>query len=364
MTGKVINYYAGGHTAKGYYDLFDSNLQNIEHIFLLLGGPDLEKTAMIKRIAETWQNKGYDLEIIHTSSNNESLDGLIIPALSCAVLDSAAPFHFHSKAPGALEQYVNLTEAWDQSLLETERHTILALQKERADILQTAYQSFEKGLRIHDDLEAIYINQMDFNRANEVTDNLIDEIFIGKQSETDQSVTKHRFFGASTPNGVVDFIVNLTNGLSKRYFIKGRAGTGKSTLLKSVAATAEERQFDVEIYHCGFDPDSLDMVIVRELGLCVFDSTDPHEYFPIRHGDEIIDLYEKAVTPGTDEKYEKEIHAVTKAYKQRMKEGIAYLHEAKILQDQLISIYTEATHFSVLEQISNQLNEAIESLAE
>ena len=34
--------------------------------------------------------------------------------------------------------------------------------------------------------------------------------------------------------------------------------------------------FDVEIYHCGFDPHSLDMVIVREVGIAIFDSTSPH----------------------------------------------------------------------------------------
>ncbi|MFR1476872.1 MAG: hypothetical protein ACLSB9_14755 [Hydrogeniiclostridium mannosilyticum] len=29
----------------------------------------------------------------------------------------------------------------------------------------------------------------------------------------------------------------------------------------------------------------------------------PHEYFPSRTGDEIIDIYKAAVVPGTDEKY-------------------------------------------------------------
>ena len=43
------------------------------------------------------------------------------------------------------------------------------------------------------------------------------------------------------------------------------------------------------------------MVIVRELGFAIFDSTAPHEYFPSREGDEIIDMYALIVTPGTDE---------------------------------------------------------------
>ncbi|WP_054860951.1 hypothetical protein [Gracilibacillus sp. JCM 18860] len=85
--------------------------------------------------------------------------------------------------------------------------------------------------------------------------------------------------------------------MTKRYFIKGRAGSGKSTLLKKVVSASKERGFDIEVYHCGFDPESVDMVVIRELSVCLFDSTDPHEYFPKRKGDEIVDLYKLTITP-------------------------------------------------------------------
>ena len=40
-------------------------------------------------------------------------------------------------------------------------------------------------------------------------------------------------------------------------------------MLKKLAEAAEEKGFEVEVYHCGFDPNSLDMVIVRELGFAI-----------------------------------------------------------------------------------------------
>ena len=40
-------------------------------------------------------------------------------------------------------------------------------------------------------------------------------------------------------------------------------------MLKKLAKAAEEKGFEVEVYHCGFDPNSLDMVIVRELGFAI-----------------------------------------------------------------------------------------------
>ena len=72
-------------------------------------------------------------------------------------------------------------------------------------------------------------------------------------------------------------------------------------MLKQIAAAGELHGFDLEIYHCGFDPHSLDMIIIRELGLAIFDSTAPHEYFPSRDGDEIIDMYGLLIAEGTDE---------------------------------------------------------------
>lgn len=67
-------------------------------------------------------------------------------------------------------------------------------------------------------------------------------------------------------------------------------------MLKKIVAAGEQRGFDVEVYHCGFDPNSLDMVILREKGIAIFDSTAPHEYFPERNSDEIIDMYERCIT--------------------------------------------------------------------
>jgi len=150
--------------------------------------------------------------------------------------------------------------------------------------------------------------------------------------------------------------------LTKRYFIKGRAGTGKSTLLKKIAEAAEVNGFDIEVYHCGFDPESIDMVDFRELGVCIFDIIDPHDYFAERQGDEIVDLYEQTVTPGTDEKYKSIITYYTKSYKQRMKDGISYLQNAKSISDRLEKMYTDVVDFGVINEIYSTICNEISEL--
>jgi hypothetical protein len=363
VAGKIKNYFAGGNTARGFHSLFQSNLQGLDRLFILKGGPGTGKSSLMKKVAEEWAKRGYNIELIHCASDNNSIDGVIIPALKVGIVDGTAPHVIEPTAPGAIEEYINLGEAWDSDKLATEKNNILKLTFKISESFQTAYSTFAEALKIHDEWEKIYINSMDFQKADRLTANLIDK-FYGKIKLNKTSDVRRRFLGAATPKGAVDFVPNLTEELSKRYFIKGRAGSGKSTMLKKIAAVAEERGFDVEIYHCGFDPNSLDMVIVRELGFAIFDSTAPHEYFPSSGTDEIIDMYEEVIAPGTDEIFAEEIQEISGRYSAKMKEAISYLANAKALHDDLEKIYVDAMDFGVVEGIQEKVHVEIERLAE
>lgn len=266
MAGKVRNYYAGGNTARGFHSFFESNLQNLDKLFILKGGPGTGKSSLMKSIGNEYVNQGYDIEFVHCSSDNDSIDGVIIPALGVGIVDGTAPHVIEPKAPGAIEEYVNLGSAWDSQELSQHKEEILRITSDISRSFQKAYSTFYEALKIHDEWEKIYIGNMNFSKANEVTEELI-QAFFGEISLNKKADVRHRYFGAATPKGAVDFIQNLTEDVAKRYFIKGRPGSGKSTMLKKIASSAEEKGFDVEIYHCGFDPNSLDMVVLRELGI-------------------------------------------------------------------------------------------------
>lgn len=362
MAGKIKNYFAGGNTARGFHNLYDSNLQGLDRLFILKGGPGTGKSSLMKKIGQEWVEKGYDIELLHCSSDNNSIDGVIIPALKVGIVDGTAPHVIEPKAPGAVEEYINLGEAWDAKVLSTQKNTIKKLTNQISEAFATAYATFKEALEIHDDWEKIYINSMNFQKADQLTKKLI-ETFFGKMRLSKQADVRHRFLGAATPKGPVDFVPNLTEDIQKRYFIKGRPGSGKSTMLKKLAAAAEERGVDVEIYHCGFDPHSLDMCIFRELGIAIFDSTAPHEYFPSRDGDEIIDMYEILIEQGTDEIFADFISKISTKYRNKMTEATSWLAKAKKLHDELEAIYISAMDFTVVEKIQTKIAAEINALA-
>lgn len=79
----------------------------------------------------------------------------------------------------------------------------------------------------------------------------------------------------------------------RMYIIKGGPGCGKSTMMKKIGAEAELRGLPVEYVLCASDPDSLDGVIIRPLGVAVTDGTAPHVMEPEYPAavEQIVDLY-------------------------------------------------------------------------
>lgn len=78
------------------------------------------------------------------------------------------------------------------------------------------------------------------------------------------------------------------------YILKGGPGTGKSTLLDSLASRAESDGYTFEALLCSSDPTSLDGIIIPSIGVAVIDGTPPHAQDPHYPGvcGEIVNLGE------------------------------------------------------------------------
>ena len=360
MSELIKHYFACGNTSKGFQNYFPSNLKNLNKIYILKGGPGTGKSSLMKKVGTAITTKGLPVEYIHCSSDPDSLDGIIIRELSTAIVDGTSPHVIEPTAPGAIEEYVNLGVAWDVDTLAKNKKEILFLQSEISSCYPKAYDCFARALKIHDEWEKIYIDHMNFKKANQFTEQVIHTLLADTHFNK-PSVVMHRFFGGSSSQGFLDYVEDLTSTVKNRYFIKGRPGSGKSTMLKKILATSQTRGIDTEVYHCSFDPDSLDMLIMPELDLCIFDSTAPHEYFPSRIGDVTLDMYNELIAPHTDEDFEEQISDIMKRYKACISEGTSHLAYAKFLHDDLEKYYISATDFNIINDITTSLLEKIES---
>jgi len=352
------HYLVYAHTAKGFRSLLPTNLQSLQKLYVLQGGPARTRTDIMKSISSRPDLARTPQEFIHDPFDFDLLDGVLFPALGIGILDGTQSNVMEQVNPEIKVEYTNLTGCMETGKLSEAAEEIQELTDQIKVCCEHAYTAFAGGLKVHDEWEAIYIGQMDFKKADQLTETVC-ALLLGVAHFDKESSVKHRFFGGSTPVGPRDYVEELTRDISKRYFIKGRPGSGKSTMLKKIQKKAQDQGIDVEVYHCGFDPDSLDMLIFPELDLCIFDSTSPHEYFPSQESDSFLDLYEELIAPGTDEVFEDELAGITLRYRSFTKDGTAHLAEAKNYQDILEGMYLEAVDPVAINRLMDELYQDI-----
>ncbi|NMA14977.1 MAG: hypothetical protein GX930_07065, partial [Clostridia bacterium] len=266
--GNIKYVYPGGNTAQGFYSFYRSGLQGMEHVFILKGGPGTGKSTLMRKIGLAMLDRGFDVEFWQCSSDNDSLDGVLIPALKAAVIDGTAPHIVDPRYPGVVDQIVNLGDCWKEEVLQAQGEEIKDLADRISNCFSTAYTYLKAAKGVHDDWEAINSAALDTKMADRVAEELVEEIF-----QDNKPVVRHLFASAITPKGMMNYIDNITGDCQARYIIKGRPGTGKSTLTKKVMQAAIDRGLNIDVYHCSLDPDSIDMLVIPILGVAVIDGT-------------------------------------------------------------------------------------------
>lgn len=105
---------------------------------------------------------------------------------------------------------------------------------------------------------------------------------------------KEFYLGGNTPEGFYSYYDYLApqKDSNRIICIKGGPGTGKSSLMRSIAMDMSGRGYPVEMMHCSSDPHSLDGVSIPSLGIALVDGTSPHIVDPKNPGavDEILHL--------------------------------------------------------------------------
>lgn len=76
------------------------------------------------------------------------------------------------------------------------------------------------------------------------------------------------------------------------------------------------------------------MVIIRALDFAIFDSTLPHEHFPSRTGDELIDFYGTFIKASTDREFDEQITDLNNQINDETKRAIKLLQQDEQLKKQ------------------------------
>ncbi|MCT8137922.1 hypothetical protein H1D32_09245 [Anaerobacillus sp. CMMVII] len=355
----VKHFFLDGNTSKGYVSLVKYIVSTMNKVYVVKGSLGSEKTKLFKTISDYFEQQNLLVYLLHNPSDEDQLDGIVVPEKSIAVVDGSKRNGIEAKYSGFIEESINLDEMIDKVKLVINKKSIISKRNEIEQLHEEAYAKFARGKEIHEKKEELYISAMDFDKANKVTAQLAASLFHNVTIAKENPIVEQLFFGAATPNGAINFIDNITSDISKRYIIKGRSGSGKSTVMRKIGKYAENVGLSVQYFPCGLDPNSLDMIIIPSLSVAILDGTAPHVIDPTRASDEVIDMFELCMDQSIDTKYDEEFKQLHVAYKAEMKEGTRLLEEAKKVKDSLEQIYLEAVDTV---ELYNKMNEIVATI--
>ena len=287
------HYFAHGNTARGAHFLYKSAFGGLNKIFVLAGPQGTGKSTVMQSLADSLLDQGLHVQCFHSPLRPDELDGIIFTELKVGIVDGRVCKGISDSGAGDIV-FIDFGEAFDNSLISPgDFITIEDLSGKLENAYSNVYETFATALRIHDEWEKFYIDNMDFAKADQIALELIQELYAGHESDS-AIASRHLFFGRDS-EGSIRFYSKLDRSAGKADFHQRKGGIRQIDAAEKACLSAEQKGIDVQVFHCGFDPNSLDMLIFPELQTAIFDSTAPHEYFPDRDGDEILDMYTRTI---------------------------------------------------------------------
>lgn len=358
MSRHMKHYFLASYTGRGYVDFFDEEIESLDYMFVLKSVPGIGLTALLNNIASHFQEKGDALEFVHDSSEADALSGLILRDRGVGIFDGTDPHVLEPSAPYVDGEYVNISGAIRVDDLESSKEEIRRLQRQREESYRKFSHAFVEILSMHEGVEEFYSGALDFDAANQLAAATIEKTFGTSMLRTEPDV-KDRFFEANTESKHVDFVEELTKDCTVRYFITGGPGTGKSVFMTKISEAACERGYDVEHYHCGLDPNSLDLIVLPELGVAAFDSTSPHDREPSRDGDEVVNMSD-LLTIDPSEKYAAEIAEIEAASSKVGKTVDKFFEKAKQAEEKMADLYGHAVDVEQVKEMEAYIIDRID----
>lgn len=357
---KIKNYFPGGNTSKGFYSYYRyiMSQHNASRIYCLKGGPGTGKSTIMKDVGKYYYDKGYDVELHHCSSDNNSLDGVVIRELNAVILDGTAPHVVDPINPGAVDEIVNLGDCWNKDGFSQYKDKIIFTNKEVGSYFKKAYKYIAASKLIYDDLISYYKHAQNWPWINQLMLNLKEELIPSKQGDKHPS-DRHMFATAFTPNGIISYIENLTDDMDTVIVLQGYAGTGYECILNYLYEEAMRHGYSVEVFHNPLRPDKPAHIIIPELSTAVVSSSSI--YAPKIGHARVINLNSNLNNNILLKKSE-EIAQSESDFFNLLNTGLQCIKKAKSLHDVLEESYIPNMDYDKVSQVRDRIINEIDAL--
>lgn len=274
----IRHLYPGGNTSRGFYSYYDQVIrpQDATRIFILKGGPGVGKSTLMRRLGERIAEHT-DVEFLHCSSDNDSLDGIVVPSAGLMMVDGTAPHIVDPVLPGAVDSIINLGECLNQAALHEKTPQIFATSRRISAQFQRAYRYLAAASQVRADTHALYAQHTDHTALNDALAPLFKALKLPHRP-AGPGTERKLFAGAITPGGCVSTLESLKG--TECWRLAGPWAFPAEWALESLRRRALESGLEVETYHCAIDPERIEHLYLPAKGLLVTTHSEFHSVSP------------------------------------------------------------------------------------
>jgi hypothetical protein len=347
MEKNIRQYFPGAITAQGYLSYWDSNLEDIEQLYILKGGPGTGKATLMRRIAKAMSEAGLETELLWCSSDAHSLDGVILREFSLAIMDGTAPHTRDPVYPGIREVLVDLGRFWRRDVLKKYRREILSLTNENKRLFGEIYALLKKARDFEQRRRGLYTVRLDEEGMNAWLDRLVKEHLPGNGLPAEPN--RRRFYTVMAPQGLVShFDELLEQGDRGCRFVTDDLTVGNKAL-RYLGAMAQGKGYGLWFVHDHREPEALSALFLPEMkALYYLNGEGPEAAGPGGDKYEAVEL-ERWYYQTLNGRQDLEAEFLATAIEDARQRAWKLMTANKKVHDQLEACYIKAMNFEALE---------------
>jgi len=348
------SFFLGANSKSGFFSLYDSLIDeaSARKVFIIKGSPGCGKSTFMRRIEKNAVSAGYDIEQIKCSSDPDSLDGIVIPALGVALVDGTSPHVVEPKYPLAVDRYLDLSVYADCDALTESRDSIKAHFKKYKSFYSRAYRLTGCAGALSSELLDVALGAVNTEKLRKKALGIASREIKGVGGGASEVP---RFLSSISPSGYVTLFDTIQALAQRVYVLEDTCGLA-SFMLHPIKEAALKSEYKVICCFSPLIPERLEHIIIPELSLAFVSSNKqmlyPHSYTRRCRIDAMMD-------PEALKAKRQKFIFTRRLYTALVDEACLTLAEAKLAHDELEALYNPHIDFngvfSLAEKISAQI---------
>ena len=334
---QITNFFLGANSGSGFQNLFSEIMdpETAFDIMILKGGPGVGKNTFMREIGRTMEQAGADVEYLWCSGDPDSLDGIVIPTLRCAVCDGTSPHAVEPKYPAAVDRYVDLGRFYDLPAAKAQAGEVKRHTRDYQDAYGRAYRCLKAARQVELDTVAEASRNFDRQRAARRFSGIMARELRGRGSGTGK-ITR-RFLGSLTYRGPV-WRFDSVEALCPKVYELADSWELAGEMLARLHRAAADNGWDTIVCCAPEEPGRIEHLLIPGLGLAFVTSRPGMEYGqkPFRR---------VRLDAMTEPQGKARLRFQTRMAALLREEGAAALKDAKANHDKLEAVYNPYVDF-------------------